>query len=145
LVMQRSAPEIAGQYADLPRYVRTETGRHSFPSPVEVPALMRDFSDWLRSAPDTPDMAFTAHRRLVDIHPFNDGNGRVARLVMNLVLMRGGYPPISVRPEERLKYIRSLQQAQAGQGTENFHAFLYERLDAMLDEYLNALQEAQSP
>src|SRR5207248_5776764 len=47
LVMQRSAPEIAGRYADLPRYVRTETGRHTFPSPAEVPALMGDFSRWL--------------------------------------------------------------------------------------------------
>jgi len=47
LVMQRSAPEIAGQYADLPRYVRTETGRHSFPSPAEVPALMGDFAGGL--------------------------------------------------------------------------------------------------
>jgi hypothetical protein len=41
LVMQRSAPEIAGQYADLPRFVRTETGRHSFPLPAEVPTLAR--------------------------------------------------------------------------------------------------------
>jgi Fic family protein len=42
LVMRRSAPDIAGQYAGLPRYVRTETGRYSFPSPAEVPALMGD-------------------------------------------------------------------------------------------------------
>src|ERR1700722_5304470 len=74
LVMQRSAPNIAGQYADLPRYVRTETGRHSFPSPAEVPALMGDFFAWIATAPNTPDTAFAAHRRLVDIHPFNDGN-----------------------------------------------------------------------
>jgi Fic family protein len=145
LVMQRSAPGIAGQYADLPRYVRTETGRFSFPSPVEVPALMRDFSDWLRSAPDTPATAFTAHLRLVDIHPFNDGNGRSARLLMNLVLIRGDYPPVAVRPEDRLEYIRSLQQEQAGQGAEEFYALLYKRLDATLDEYLNALQQAQGP
>jgi Fic family protein len=43
LVMQRSAPEIAGQYANLPRYVRTETGRYTFPSPAEIPALMGGF------------------------------------------------------------------------------------------------------
>ena len=144
LVMQRSAPEIAGQYADLPRYVRTETGRYSFPSPAEVPALMGDFAAWLATAPNTPDTAFTAHRRLVDIHPFNDGNGRTARLLMNLVLIRGGYPPIAVRPEDRLEYIRSLQQEQAGQGAESFNALLYRRLDATLGEYLSALQEAQT-
>jgi Fic family protein len=144
LVMQRSAPNTAGQYADLSRYVRTETGRHSFPSPAEIPALMGDFAGWLRTAPDTPDTAFTAHRRLVDIHPFNDGNGRTARLLMNLVLIRGAYPPIAVRPEDRLEYIRSLQQEQSGQSAESFNALLYRRLDATLGEYLSALQEAQT-
>src|SRR5271167_2362621 len=64
LVMQRSSPAIAGQYADLPRYVRTETSRHTFPLPAEVPALMGDFARWLGTAPNTPDTAFTAHRRL---------------------------------------------------------------------------------
>jgi Fic family protein len=102
LVMQRSTPEIAGQYANLSRYVRAETGRHTFPSPTEIPALMGDFARWIRTAPETPETAFTAHRRLVSIHPFNDGNGRTARLLMNLVLMRGGYPPVAVRPEDRL-------------------------------------------
>ncbi len=145
LVMQRSAPEIAGQYADLPRFVRTETGRHSFPSPAEVPALMGDLANWLAPEPNTPDTAFTAHRRLIDLHPFNDGNGRTARLLMNLVLIRGGYPPVAVRPEDRLEYIRSLQQEQSGQGLESFNALLYRRLDATLEEYLSAWQEAQTP
>jgi Fic family protein len=145
LVMQRSGPGIAGRYADLPRYVRTETGRHTFPSPAEIPALMGDFAVWLKAAPNTTATAFTAHRRLVDIHPFNDGNGRTARLLMNLVLIRGGYPPIAVRPEDRLDYIRSLQQAQAGQGTQSFDGLLYTRLDATLREYLNSLQEALPP
>jgi Fic family protein len=144
LVMQRSAPEIAGQYADLPRYVRTETGRYSFPSPAEVPALMGDFAAWLGRAPEIPNTAFTAHRRLVDIHPFNDGNGRTARLLMNLILIRAGYPPVAVRPEDRLEYVRGLQEEQAGHGVERFTALLYRRLDTTLGDYLSALQEAQS-
>jgi Fic family protein len=145
LVMRRSGPEIAGQYADLPRYVRTDAERYSLPSPAEVPALMGDFTGWLGTAPDTPDTAFTAHRRFVDIHPFNDGNGRTARLLMNLILIRGGYPPVAVRPEDRLEYIRSLQQEQAGQGADSFNTLLYRRLDATLGEYLSAMQEAQTP
>src|SRR5271169_5362616 len=72
LVVQRSRPDIAGRYADLARYVRTETGRHDFPSPAEIPALMGDFAKWLTAAPHTPESAFEAHRRLVGIHPFND-------------------------------------------------------------------------
>ena len=141
LVVKRSRPDIAGRYADLARYVRTEAGRHMFPSPAEIPPLMGDFASWLRAAPDTPETAFTAHRRLVDIHPFNDGNGRVARLLMNLILIRAGYPPIAVRPEDRPAYIRALQQAQAGEGAESFDDLLYQRLDATLDEYLSALQQ----
>jgi Fic family protein len=66
LVVRRSQPEAAGRYADLPRYVRTETGRHTSPSPAEMLALMGDLGAWLRGAPDTPTAAFTAHRRLVD-------------------------------------------------------------------------------
>lgn len=69
LVMQRSRPDIAGQYADLARYVRTETGRYDFPSPIEIRALMGDFSNWLKSAPVTPRTAFTDHRRLVVFTP----------------------------------------------------------------------------
>jgi len=143
LVTQRSAPEIAGRYADVPRYVRTETGRHSFPSPAEVPALMRDVAEWLGQAQNTPDTAFGAHLRLVGIHPFNDGNGRTARLLMNLVMIRSGYPPVAVRPEDRLEYIRSLQEAQAGRGPENFNEMLYRQLEATLAEYLGVLEEAE--
>ena len=144
LAMRRSAPEIAGQYANLSRYVRTETGRHSFPSPAEVPALMGDFAGWLATAPDTPETAFTGHRRLAGIHPFNDGNGRTARLLMNLVLIRGGYPPVAVRPEDRLEYIRSLQQEQAGHSEGGFNDLLYRRLDETFEEYLSVLQGAQA-
>ncbi|HLG99194.1 MAG TPA: Fic family protein [Bryobacteraceae bacterium] len=139
LVVKRSRPDIAGRYADLPRYVRTDAGQHTFPHPAEIPALMGDFAAWLRTAPDTPAAAFTAHRRLVDIHPFNDGNGRVARLLMNLILIRAGYPPVAVRPEDRPAYIRALQQSQALLGSEAFDKLLYQRLDATLDEYLRLL------
>ena len=142
LVMLRSKPEIAGSYADQGRYVLTDKGRHGFPSPVEVPALMGDFSAWLHAAPDTPATAFAAHRRLVEIHPFNDGNGRTARLLMNLVLIRGGYPAGAVRPEDRPAYVAVLQQAQAGGGTEAFDRLLYERLDATLEEYVDASRQA---
>ena len=142
LVLLRSDPAISGRYADQGRYILTETGRHTFPSPAGVPSLMGDFSRWLSGATETPGTAFIAHHRLVDIHPFNDGNGRTARLLMNLILLRGGYPPIAVRPADRPDYIAALQQAQAGGGIENFKRLLYERLDATLGESLSAYREA---
>ncbi len=143
LVVRRSNPDIAGRYADQARYVLTDAGRHAFPLPAEIPALMGELSAWLRSAPHTPATAFEADRRLVDIHPFNDGNGRTARLLMNLALLRGGFPPVAVRPQDRPAYVAALQRAQSGEGTEDFQRLLYERLDATLDEYIAALRAAQ--
>ena len=143
LVMLRSNPEISGQYADQGRYVLTDKGRHAFPSPAELRPLMEAFAAWLADAPMTPETAFTAHRRLVDIHPFNDGNGRTARLLMNLVLIRGGYPPVPVRPEDRPRYIAALNLAQDGGGDGAFRTLLYERLDATMDEVLQAFHQAR--
>jgi Fic family protein len=142
LVLLRSAPEAAGQYADQGRFVLTDRGRHAFPSPAEVPALMGDFARWLAAAESTPQTAFDAHRRLVEIHPFNDGNGRTARLLMNLILLRGGYPAVAVRPADRPAYIAALQRAQEGEGTDAFDLLLHERLSATLDETLAALRQA---
>lgn len=88
LVVANSKPEIAGQYADSPRYVNTNSGVFNFPAPVQVPAPMQTFCKWLSTASNTPRTAFEAHRRFVAIHPFNDGNGRTAWLLMNLVLAR---------------------------------------------------------
>ena len=64
---------------------------------------------------------------------------------MNLILIRGAYPPIAVRPEDRSAYIRALQQAQAGRGEETFTTLLYERLSDTLDDYLRVLEAPLSP
>ena len=68
----------------------------------------------------------------MEIHPFNHGNGRTARLLMNLILIR------------RVRYIGALQQAQAGSAESMFLTVLYERLDATLDDYLQVLTDPQS-
>ena len=139
LVMLRSDPDGAGRYADQGRYVLTDGGRYAFPSPAEVPALMGEFASWLGGSPDTPGTAMAAHRRLVGIHPVNDGNGRTARLLMNLVLIRGGYPPVAVRPQDRPGYIAALQTEDGGA---TFDHLLLMRLDATLDDTLAAFRTA---
>ncbi len=144
LVMLRSDPDNGGQYATGVRYVNTDSGRHFFPTPAEIPARMGDFAKWLAAASVTPETAFRAHRELVSIHPFGDGNGRTGRLLMNLVLIRGGYPPVSVRPEDRAAYLDSLQRADQGQPAA-FERLLYHRLDTTLGEYVSASKEALSP
>ena len=79
-----------------------------------------------------PDTAFTAHARIVAIHPFSDGNGRTARLLMNLLLIRAGYPPIVIGPEHRVAYIDALEALQLGGDARPYDEFMATRLEASL-------------
>lgn len=143
LIVAQSNPLIAGQYADKARFVNSSSGVHAFPAPVEVPALMSAFVAWLQSSADEPRVAFEAHRRLVAIHPFNDGNGRTARLLMNLVLLRGGYPAIAIRPEDRPAYIAALEDIRTVSGVAAFDELMFRRLEQTLDLYLHAAEQAK--
>jgi Fic family protein len=138
LIVAQSNPEIAGRYAVRARFVNTSSGPFHFPAPVEIPALMDRFCNWLGSQPDSPEIAFAAHRDLVAIHPFDDGNGRTARLLMNLILARAGFPSIAVRPENRPTYIATLEQTDS----DSFEQLMYRHLDQTLTLYLLAADQA---
>ena len=64
---------------------------------------------------------------------------------MNLLLLRDGYPPVAVRPEDRKIYLETLEQASVRNDLKPFQIFMHQRLDATLEEYLSALQEALPP
>lgn len=81
-------------------------------------------------------------RSLSVASPFSDGNGRTARLLMNLILMRGGYPPIIIHSDNRPDYIDSLEHAQLSTDKTRFVNFLLSRLDHSLDESLKFLHPA---
>jgi Fic family protein len=102
----------AGCYRTVP--VRTAGSPVVMPNYAKLPQLMDDFFSWLRSTQnDEPvQRAIDAHYRLVSIHPFVDGNGRTARLLMNLLLMQVGFPASVIRPEDRSTYIAGLEKAQ---------------------------------
>ncbi|MEE4213357.1 MAG: Fic family protein [Parvularcula sp.] len=136
LVLGRSNREDAGQYALVQRFIQGSTV--AFPPPAEIPALMGALGQWLQEADATPENAFEAHLRLVTIHPFVDGNGRTARLLMNLVLLKGGYPPVIVAPEHRPDYIDALEASQLHGDGEPYRVFMFERLDESFDAYLDA-------
>ena len=137
LVMRRVDPDEAGRYSGHQRQILGST--LVLPSPAEIPALMGDLGQWLAKAPPTPETAFTAHEGLVTIHPFSDGNGRTARLLMNLVLLKGGYPPVVIGPEHRAAHIDSLQALQLGRDPALYRDFMTERLEAGLDHTLAML------
>jgi Fic family protein len=142
-IVFRSQPDIGGIYSTLPR--RIAGSPVVFPNAAKVPGLMKDFGVWVSAAEAEPAaepaVSFDAHFRLVAIHTFADGNGRTARLLMNLILLRGGYPPVAVRPEDRKRYLDTLENASMREDLEPFRIFMCERLDTTLGEYLNALQE----
>ena len=136
-IVMRSQPEIGGAYSTLPR--RIAGSPVIFPNPAKIPALMKEFGEWLQGAEANSENAFDAHFRLVAIHPFGDGNGRTARLLMNLLLIRAGYPPVAVRPEDRKAYLDALEKASTRNEMDAFLILMLERLDATLDEYLGFL------
>lgn len=139
-IVARSRPDIAGQYSQFAR--RIAGSCVVFPNPVKIPGLMEPFGRDIARADKTPSAAFDAHFRLTAIHPFGDGNGRTARLLMNLMLIRGGYPPIAVRPVDRLVYLGALERGSIACDLGPFQRLMHERLNDTLTEYLGALQQA---
>ena len=114
--------------------VRAAGSRTVFPDHLRVSALVDDLVRYIRDSNDPPCLkAAQAHLQLVGIHPFVDGNGRTARLLMNLILMQSGYPPAIIRKRDRLKYLQLLEDAQIGGGSEPFHAFIFQTVDRSLD------------
>lgn len=115
LVMARIDDENTGQYRQLP--VRIAGSSHEPPPAWEVPARVADWAAWLagqEGAGEPVELAALAHHRLVAIHPFLDGNGRTARLVLNLLLLRAGYPPAIIARVNRAQYYRVLAAADRG-------------------------------
>ncbi|MFA6280406.1 MAG: Fic family protein [Bdellovibrionales bacterium] len=145
LVLKGIHDDAAGQYRDLP--VRIAGSTVILPNAAKVAALMKQLATWLASKPNLHpvELAAQAHYRLVTIHPFTDGNGRTARLLMNLILMQSGYPPAIIRPKDRLRYIRGLEQAQLGGSIDDFEDFIGEAAERSLDIYLKALDKNTSP
>lgn len=107
----------AGQYKTRPNSVITRYGdRFEYASPQETPALMADLVEWYNDAEQseeyTPvELAALFHYRYIRIHPFEDGNGRIARLLVNYILARHGWPMIVVRSRDKVKYLDALHRA----------------------------------
>ena len=129
----------AGHYRSVP--VRISGAEVILPNPAKVPSLMEDFISWVVSQNDLHpvELAAEAHYQLVTIHPFVDGNGRTARLLMNLILLQKGYPPALIRKRDRLKYISSLEKAQLGGSKDDYYKIIKAAVNRSLDVYLNAV------
>ena len=108
-----------GKYKEEPNHVETATGEiHYYASPEETPAKMGDLMKWYQQVSQDNKVnplviVSLFHHEFVAIHPFDDGNGRVTRLLTNLILMRYQFPPVVVKQEDRGNYYQALSQADA--------------------------------
>lgn len=115
--------------------------KHSPPDAHEIPHLMRSFVVWLGSHQDKYhpiEFAALAHHKLAHIHPFFDGNGRTARMLMNLILFQRGYPLVIILKNDRKKYYEALSKADSG----NFQAIVAlvaQAVERSLNIYLKVL------
>jgi len=111
-------PLTAGQYKQLPNHVLQADGTiHYYTEPLQVPGEMQRLCEWLNSNISIMHPAVVAaigHYNMVRIHPFDDGNGRGARILMNLILIKQGYPPAIIRMGQRRAYLESLATADQG-------------------------------
>ena len=147
LVLKDIDCENAGKYRR--NIVEISGSEFKPPSPESVPPQMQEFSKWLSSIScvtgnfgllDAILYAAVAHTWFVYIHPFIDGNGRVARLIMNLILMRYGYPIAIITKEDRSRYYDALEISQSAD-LSPFIALVTECISESLEEYEEAAKE----
>jgi len=115
---------INGEYKKHPNHVQLKSGEiFKYAEPNEVPQKMQELLDWYSIEIESNHplvIAAFLHYKFVCIHPFDDGNGRVSRLLMNYHLLREGFPPIIIKSKDKDNYLYALQQADAG----NIDAFI---------------------
>ncbi len=133
----------AGRYRNVP--VRIAGSTVVMPNPLKVPELMSEFMKWLHSKNTDHPVKFAAdaHFKFVSIHPFFDGNGRTARLLMNLLLMQESYPPALIKKEDRLKYINAIEKGQLSGDLADYYQIMYESVGTSLDIYLKAVDHKE--
>jgi Fic family protein len=115
LVMAKVDEEIAGKYRSQQVYI--EGAVIIPPSPKKVPQLMKDVIKEINKKTkgiESIKSASRVHHLITQIHPFTDGNGRISRLLLNLKLMRSGFPPIVLKRTKRKSYYSALEKADLG-------------------------------
>lgn len=144
LVVKGQMDDDRGRYRSLD--VKAAGTDYNYPSHLKVPELMESFVDWL-SHPTTHhpvEFAAEAHLRFVTIHPFRDGNGRVGRLLMNLLLVKEGFPIAILKVNDRANYIASLESAQEGNGRNKLDDLVQKAVKQSLIDTLETALSSES-
>jgi len=116
---------------------------HKPPEPFEVPMKMMELVEWVNENKDQSPIivATIAHHEFVKIHPFKDGNGRTARIILNLLLLQRGYPICNIRRDERPAYYDALSLADNGH-YEPIIEVATKNCEALFSEYIRLRDES---
>ena len=140
---------VAGEWKKRPNYLYNSVGeRIDFVSPEETPGRLNDLINWTNNAIAPPKrkkkqyevhpllVATRFHFEFIEIHPFDDGNGRIARIFTNLILMQCGYPPMVIQLKDKPTYFARINQSRE-EGFEFLALFFAEKLKETLAYYIS--------
>ena len=139
IITKETEEEWAGKYRN--SNVIIGGAEHKPPEAIDIPYKMSKLIEWWRKNQNkisVIELSALIHHKLVHIHPFFDGNGRTARLIMNLILIQSGYPLVIVLKNDRKKYYRVLTEADKG-NLSPFVRFIAQAVERSLDIYLKTL------
>lgn len=145
LVVQKTDEEYAGKYRTSNVFIGGAD--HIPPDALQVPVEMKNIMVWFaktRKRLNVIELSALLHHKLVYIHPFFDGNGRTARLTMNIALMKAEYPLVVILKNDRKKYYQALSEADKGNYI-SLVRFIAQAVERSLDIYLKTLIPATEP
>lgn len=140
LVLKGIDDEYAGVYRD--QQVFIAGAKHTPPAPYLIKEQMEQLIKWYEDEAQKlhpVERGAMLHAIFVGIHPFIDGNGRTSRLLLNLELMKAGFPAVVIKVENRLAYYEALDKSHTTQNYHDFIQLIVKEVEDSLKLYLSAL------
>ncbi len=143
IILTRIDDQNAGRYRN--HNVRIQGATHIPSNHVKLPPLLADaWGKFARAGDQHPICRYAdLHHDISNIHPFADGNGRTARLLLNLGLLRHGFPPAHIPVSDKLAYYQALEAVDKGTDPAAFRRFVVRATCNSLSRYLEALAPGQ--
>lgn len=144
LVLEKSKPEWGGRYRNVEVY-SAGVKVNSYTDPTMIKSKMNELIDWSKTAKDTLNpvqYAADLYYKFVTIHPFKDGNGRTARLLMNFSFVTKGYPVINIKPDKQYRdeYLSTLLDCQKKHDPSRFEELIARYSEEELEKHVKILQ-----
>lgn len=132
-----------GDYKEFPNSVRLQNGEmFEYASPTDTPIKMKELFEWYnlnKRVLHPIELASIFHHKFVLIHPFDDGNGRISRLVVNYILIKNNYPPIIIKSTDKKNYLFALNKADTGM-MDDFISYMAKQLIWSFELYIKAVK-----